>query len=194
MSWFQIAIGTLKGRVFLACNLAYLAYLAYLATATQMKLKRTIRYHHLTRDFVDEASYPPTQEYILYSHNKVGQLPSQPGEHPLFTQQGRSATLPPRCTHSTQTTRKASYPSTQAYILHSNNNVSQLPYLPGIHPPLKQQGKPATHPHRIKSSTNKEGTPATLPPRNFYLLKQEGKPATFPSRIKPYIGTTQLER
>ena len=36
-----------------------------------MKLKRTIRYHHLTRDLVDETSYPPTQEYILYSHNKV---------------------------------------------------------------------------------------------------------------------------
>jgi hypothetical protein len=36
-----------------------------------MKLKRTIRYHHLTRDLVDEAGYPPTQEYILYSHNKV---------------------------------------------------------------------------------------------------------------------------
>jgi hypothetical protein len=39
-----------------------------------MKLKRCIRYHHLSRDFVDEAGYPPTQEYILYSHNKVATL------------------------------------------------------------------------------------------------------------------------
>ncbi len=39
-----------------------------------MKLKRCIRYHHLSRDFVDEAGYPPTQEYILYSHNKVPNL------------------------------------------------------------------------------------------------------------------------
>ena len=48
-----------------------------------MKLKRTIRYHHLTRDLVDETSYPPTQEYILYSHNKV-----YCRVHPLLTQQG----------------------------------------------------------------------------------------------------------
>ena len=53
-----------------------------------MKLKRTIRYHHLTRDLVDENSYPPTQEYILYSHNKV-----------------RPAILPPRSTYSTLPTR-----------------------------------------------------------------------------------------
>ena len=91
--------------MFLAFNLAYLAYLAYLATATQMKLKRTIRYHHLTRDFVDEASYPPTQEYILYSH-KVCQLP--------------------RSTCSTTTT--VGQPATQDYILYSHK-VSPLPMI-----------------------------------------------------------------
>ena len=29
------------------------------------------RYQHLTRDFVDEKDYPPTQEYFLYSDDKV---------------------------------------------------------------------------------------------------------------------------
>ena len=37
----------------------------------KMKLKRVLRYHHLTRDFVDEKDYPPTQEYFLYSDQKV---------------------------------------------------------------------------------------------------------------------------
>ena len=37
----------------------------------KMKLKRVIRYQHLTRDFVDECDYPPTQEYFLYSDKKV---------------------------------------------------------------------------------------------------------------------------
>ena len=37
----------------------------------KMKLKRVIRYQHLTRDFVDEADYPPTQEYFLYSDKTV---------------------------------------------------------------------------------------------------------------------------
>ena len=36
-----------------------------------MKLKRVIRYQHLTRDFVDEADYPPTQEYFLFSDKTV---------------------------------------------------------------------------------------------------------------------------
>ena len=38
---------------------------------TKMKLKRVMRYHHLTRDFVDEKDYPPTQEYFLYACQKV---------------------------------------------------------------------------------------------------------------------------
>ena len=37
----------------------------------KIKLKRVLRYHHLTRDFVDEKDYPPTQEYFLYSDQKV---------------------------------------------------------------------------------------------------------------------------
>ena len=37
----------------------------------KMKLKRVLRYHHLTRDHVDEKDYPPTQEYFLYSDLKV---------------------------------------------------------------------------------------------------------------------------
>ena len=37
----------------------------------KMKLKRVLRYHHLTRDFVDEKDYPPTQEYFLYADQKV---------------------------------------------------------------------------------------------------------------------------
>ena len=37
----------------------------------KMKLKRVMRYQHLTRDFVDEKDYPPTQEYFLYSDQKV---------------------------------------------------------------------------------------------------------------------------
>ena len=37
----------------------------------KMKLKRVLRYHHLTRDYVDEKDYPPTQEYFLYSDQKV---------------------------------------------------------------------------------------------------------------------------
>ncbi|XP_023326537.1 uncharacterized protein LOC111699967 [Eurytemora carolleeae] len=34
---------------------------------TKLKMKRIIRYHHLTRDIVDEKDYPPSQEYFLYS-------------------------------------------------------------------------------------------------------------------------------
>ena len=30
-----------------------------------------VRYHHLTRDYVDEKDYSPTQEYFLYSDQKV---------------------------------------------------------------------------------------------------------------------------
>ena len=41
------------------------------AVTVKMKLKRVIRYQHLTRDFVDEADYPPTQEYFLYSDKTV---------------------------------------------------------------------------------------------------------------------------
>ena len=37
----------------------------------RMKLKRVIRFNHLTRDFVDEDDYPPTQEYFLYSDKTV---------------------------------------------------------------------------------------------------------------------------
>ena len=44
------------------------------AVTVKMKLKRVIRYQHLTRDFVDEADYPPTQEYFLYSDKTVENL------------------------------------------------------------------------------------------------------------------------
>jgi len=37
----------------------------------RMKLKRVIRFNHLSRDFVDEDDYPPTQEYFLYSDKTV---------------------------------------------------------------------------------------------------------------------------
>ena len=37
----------------------------------KMKLKRVIRYQHLTQNFVDEEDYPPTQEYFLYSDKTV---------------------------------------------------------------------------------------------------------------------------
>ena len=38
---------------------------------TKMKLKRVMRYQHLSRDFVDEKDYPPSQEYFLYANEKV---------------------------------------------------------------------------------------------------------------------------
>ena len=38
---------------------------------TRMKLKRVMRYQHLSRDFVDEKDYPPAQEYFLYANEKV---------------------------------------------------------------------------------------------------------------------------
>ena len=41
----------------------------------KMKLKRVIRYQHLTQNFVDEEDYPPTQEYFLYSDKTVEILP-----------------------------------------------------------------------------------------------------------------------
>ena len=31
-----------------------------------------VRYHHLTRDYVDEKDYSPTQEYFLYSDLERG--------------------------------------------------------------------------------------------------------------------------
>merc|ERR1719397_2488603 len=53
---------------------------------TRMKLKRVIRYHHLTRDFVDEKYYPPTQEYFLYADQKKAYLSHCPNRHPDFQQ------------------------------------------------------------------------------------------------------------
>ena len=44
----------------------------------RMKLKRVIRFNHLTRDFVDEDDYPPTQEYFLYSDKTVSIFTSRP--------------------------------------------------------------------------------------------------------------------
>ena len=38
---------------------------------TKVKLKRVMRYQHLSRDFVDEKDYPPSQEYFLYANEKV---------------------------------------------------------------------------------------------------------------------------
>ena len=38
---------------------------------TRVKLKRVMRYQHLSRDFVDEKDYPPSQEYFLYADDKV---------------------------------------------------------------------------------------------------------------------------
>ena len=38
---------------------------------TVAKVKRVLRYHHLTRCRVDDKDYPPNQEYFLYSCGKV---------------------------------------------------------------------------------------------------------------------------
>ena len=38
---------------------------------TRIKLKRVMRYQHLSRNFVDEKDYPPSQEYFLYANEKV---------------------------------------------------------------------------------------------------------------------------
>merc|ERR1712025_336645 len=52
----------------------------------KMKLKRVLRYHHLTRDHVDEKDYPPTQEYFLYSDEKNAYLSHCPNRYPDFQQ------------------------------------------------------------------------------------------------------------
>jgi len=52
----------------------------------RMKMKRVIRYHHLTRDYVDEKDYPPTQEYFLYSDEKNAYLSHCPNRFPDFQQ------------------------------------------------------------------------------------------------------------
>jgi len=54
--------------------------------AAKMKMKRVIRYHHLTRDFVDEKGYPPTQEYFLYSDEQNAYLSHCPNRYPDFQQ------------------------------------------------------------------------------------------------------------
>ena len=41
---------------------------------TVAKVKRVLRYHHLTRCEVDDKDYPLNQEYFLYSCGKVNQL------------------------------------------------------------------------------------------------------------------------
>ena len=38
---------------------------------TRMKLKRIMRYQHLSREFVDRDDYPQNQEYFLYTDDKV---------------------------------------------------------------------------------------------------------------------------
>jgi hypothetical protein len=43
-----------------------------------MKLRRTIRFHHLTRNAVDEKSYPANQQYILYTHTMRSETETQP--------------------------------------------------------------------------------------------------------------------
>ena len=35
---------------------------------TKIKLKRVMKYQHLSRDFVEEKDYPPSQEYFLYAN------------------------------------------------------------------------------------------------------------------------------
>lgn len=52
----------------------------------KMKLKRVIRYHHLSRDHVDEKDYPPTQEYFLYACHKNAYLSHCPNRYPDFQQ------------------------------------------------------------------------------------------------------------
>eukprot|EP00091_Calanus_sinicus_P011982 TRINITY_DN2700_c0_g2_i2.p1 TRINITY_DN2700_c0_g2~~TRINITY_DN2700_c0_g2_i2.p1 ORF type:complete len:229 (+),score=58.37 TRINITY_DN2700_c0_g2_i2:960-1646(+) len=54
--------------------------------AARMKMKRVIRYHHLTRDYVDEKGYPPTQEYFLYSDEQNAYLSHCPNRYPDFQQ------------------------------------------------------------------------------------------------------------
>ena len=41
---------------------------------TVAKVKRVLRYHHLTRCEVDDKDYPPNQEYFLYSCGKVNSI------------------------------------------------------------------------------------------------------------------------
>ena len=50
---------------------------------TVAKVKRVLRYHHLTRCEVDDKDYPPNQEYFLYSCGKVNKLLLV--DHLLFT-------------------------------------------------------------------------------------------------------------
>jgi len=52
----------------------------------KMKIKRVIRFQHLTRDFVDEKDYSPTQEYFLYSDEKNAYLSHCPNRYPDFQQ------------------------------------------------------------------------------------------------------------
>jgi len=62
-----------------------------------MKLKRIIRYHHLTRNSVDEETYPPNQQYILYTHrirSKEGRKTSlKPGSVGIFSLPAKSILL-----------------------------------------------------------------------------------------------------
>eukprot|EP00092_Neocalanus_flemingeri_P013687 GFUD01014760.1.p1 GENE.GFUD01014760.1~~GFUD01014760.1.p1 ORF type:complete len:1163 (-),score=280.67 GFUD01014760.1:114-3602(-) len=57
------------------------------AVETRVKLKRVMRYQHLSRDFVDEKDYPPSQEYFLYADDKNAYISHCPNRWPDFQQQ-----------------------------------------------------------------------------------------------------------
>jgi len=54
---------------------------------TRMKLKRIMRYQHLSREFVDRDDYPQNQEYFLYTDDNNAYISHCPNRYPDFQQQ-----------------------------------------------------------------------------------------------------------
>jgi len=73
----------------------------------KMKMKRVIRYHHLTRDYVDEKEHPPTQEYFLYSDQKNAYLSHCPNRYPDFQQLIYLDEIPTPFTNGNQTSSES---------------------------------------------------------------------------------------
>jgi len=73
----------------------------------KMKMKRVIRYHHLTRDYVDEKEHPPTQEYFLYSDQKNAYLSHCPNRYPDFQQLIYLDEIPTPFTNGNQTSTES---------------------------------------------------------------------------------------
>lgn len=54
--------------------------------SARMKLKRVLRFQHLSRDFVDELDYPSSQEYMLYVCDNKAYMSHCPNRWPDFQQ------------------------------------------------------------------------------------------------------------